>query len=147
MMQCRFFRLWAIFTAVTLMAVCSSSRAEPSETEINIASGAVVTIKKSLADRYRTLIQHFETGVIGFTDDGLIALRDGNGLPGEARSALDSLVADDNKDRATLYREIARVNGRPDWESHWRKVFAQRWIDRAPAGWYYRNGSRWIKKS
>lgn len=146
-MQQRFFRLWTIFTTIALMAVGTSSRAEPPDAEINIASGAVVTIKKSLADRHRTLIQHFESGVIGLTDDGLVALRDGNGLSGESRAALDSLVADDNKDRATLYREIARVNGRPDWESHWRKVFAQRWIDRAPAGWYYRNGSRWLKKS
>lgn len=115
--------------------------------EINISSPSVTTIKKSLADRFDRLRDHFETGAIGFTHDGMIALRDAQLLAAESRAAIDALISDDNQDRATLYREIARVNGRPDWEANLRKTFAERWIHRAPPGWFYReSGGKWIRK-
>ena len=123
-----------------------AATAQPAN-EINISSPSVTTIKKSLADRFDLLRAHFETGAIGFTHDGMIALRDAKLLATESRAAVDALIGDDNQDRATLYREIARVNGRPDWEANLRKTFAERWIHRAPPGWFYReSGGKWIRK-
>jgi len=57
------------------------------------------------------------------------------------------LVADENADRNSLYREIATANGNPGWEADIRSTFAQRWIANARAGWYYKSGSgAWTQK-
>ncbi len=135
----------AVF-AVTLMTG-RLVHAESPDSEFNVSSATVLVIKKSLAERHIWLAEHFQAGAIGLTDDGLVALREAGNLAKDVRARLESLVADDNKDRSTLYREIARANGRPDWENNWRSVFAQRWISRAPSGWYFReSGGRWVKK-
>ena len=55
------------------------------------------------------------------------------------RNKLRKLVADDNADRNSLYREIASANGHPDWEADIRSTFAERWIANARAGWYYKS--------
>jgi hypothetical protein len=48
---------------------------------------------------------------------------------------------------APLYREIARANGKPEWENDIRNTFAQRWIDKAQGGWYYQNNAgAWTRK-
>jgi uncharacterized protein YdbL (DUF1318 family) len=116
-------------------------------TELQVNSAAVEAIKKSMAGRYLRLHSHFQDGVIGYTQDGMIALREAASLARELRTELESLIAEDNKERDVMYREIARANGRPDWESRFRSVFAERWISRAPVGWYYRNASgEWVRK-
>jgi uncharacterized protein YdbL (DUF1318 family) len=63
------------------------------------------------------------------------------------RNKLRKLVADDNADRNSLYREIASANGHPEWESDIRSTFAERWIANARAGWYYKSkAGAWTKK-
>jgi uncharacterized protein YdbL (DUF1318 family) len=60
---------------------------------------------------------------------------------------VNALITQGNQDRAALYREIARANGKPEWEDEIRATFAQRWIERAPAGWYYQDASgAWVRK-
>jgi uncharacterized protein YdbL (DUF1318 family) len=56
-------------------------------------------------------------------------------------------VADENRDRNSLYREIARANGHAEWEPQIRATFAKGWIERAHAGWYYQDASgAWQRK-
>jgi len=84
---------------------------------------------------------------VGLTRDGNIALRDPAAVPLAQRAQVNSLIATANQDRASLYREIARANNHPEWESDIRNTFGQRWIERAPAGWYYQNASgAWVRK-
>ena len=129
-----------------LLLSAYASGAEP-EFEINVHSPSVMAIRMGLAERYAVLKEHLQTGVIGFTHDGLIAMRDAGSLPRETRTKVELLVAEDNKDRSTMYREIARANGRPDWESQFQAVFAERLIRRVPVGWYYRDaGGQWVKQ-
>jgi uncharacterized protein YdbL (DUF1318 family) len=60
---------------------------------------------------------------------------------------VNALIAQVNRDRSALYREIALANKKPEWEGEIRTTFAQRWIERAPAGWYYQNPSgAWVQK-
>lgn len=116
--------------------------------EFNVESPSIAAIRKSLAERFASLSPYLDNGTLGLTWDGNVALREAQGLPAEVRKAVDALVADENKDRLTLIREIARANGRPDWEENLRHTFAQRWIQRAPFGWYYRESSGlWVRKS
>ena len=37
-------------------------------------------------------------------------------------------------------------NQHPEWEADIRNTFAQRWIDRAQAGWWVQRGGAWVKK-
>jgi len=55
-------------------------------------------------------------------------------------------VADDNRDRNAVYREIAVANGHPEWESQIRDVFAKQWVASARSGWWYQQGGSWRQK-
>lgn len=137
----------AVLAALWLVSASAMSAEAEGDAEFDVQSPSVMAIRKSLAERQVLLKEQFQAGVIGLTHDGLIAMREAAGLAPDMRATLERLVAEDNKDRGTLYREIARANGRPDWESQFQNVFAERWIRRAPSGWYYRDsGGRWIKK-
>ena len=137
----------AVLTGAGCNTLLSPLNALHAEVIFETDSPTIGAIKKSLAIRYTILQAHLDAGVIGLTQDGMIALRDGTSLVGEAKTEIAHLIEEDNKERAALYREIARANGRPDWESQFRFAFADRWISRAPEGWYFRNSSgTWIKK-
>jgi uncharacterized protein YdbL (DUF1318 family) len=139
-------RRFAVLFSLALILLPQIGRAQ-GDVEIDISSASVVTIRKSLADRFGALREYFQNGAIGLTRDGLIAMRDPGALKTETRREVESLITDDNKDRLTLYREIARLNGRPDWEAGLRSTFADRWISRAPRGWYYRESDGlWARK-
>jgi uncharacterized protein YdbL (DUF1318 family) len=75
-------------------------------------------------------------------------VRDQNAAPLAERAVVKRLVAEDNRDRATLYTEIAKANGHPEWEPDIRQIFARRWVERgAQAGWYYQDASgAWKQK-
>ena len=117
------------------------------ESDLDIATPAIMSLKKSLGNRFLQLKPHMEAGVIGLTHDGIVALRDAATIDVKALIALDALIIEENKDRITLYREIARANGRPEWESDLRNTFGTRWISRLPAGWFYRDEKGlWVRK-
>ena len=63
-------------------------------------------------------------------------------IPLSARTSVNQLVADDNRDRSALYREIAAANGHPEWQAQIQATFARRWIDLAQSGWYYQSGGQ-----
>lgn len=140
-------RRWRLLLTGLWLIAAGAFGAE-AEFQFNVQSPSVMSIRKSIADRYLILKEHFQAGAIGFTHDGLIALREPGSIPQDVRARVELLVVEENKDRSTLYREIARANGRPDWESQFRAVFAARWIHRAPVGWYYREADgRWLQKN
>ena len=115
--------------------------------DIDVNTPSILVIKKSLGQRFIALKPHLDSGVIGVTADGLIAVRDLNAIATALRAGLEALVADENQDRGSLYREIARANGRPDWESNLKQIFGERFISRAQPGWYYLDGAnKWNRK-
>ena len=114
---------------------------------LDASSPAITQLKSSMAERHRTLEPFYSTGAIGLARDGTVALRDSAAVPLAQRQTVTRLVATENEDRAALYREIARINGNPAWETDIRATFAQRWIDRAPAGWWVQSATgAWQKK-
>lgn len=87
------------------------------------------------------------SGAVGFTNDGMVAMRDAAKVPLDQRAQANATVADENRDRAALYREIANANNHPEWEAQIRATFAKGWIEKARAGWYYQNAAgAWQKK-
>ena len=135
-----------LLLSVTLLVAAQHASAQE-EHEFDINTPAIMLLQKSMANRFPLLKAHLESGVIGLTYDGALAWRDAASIDANARQVLDNLINEENKDRATLYREIARANRRPEWESDLRSTFGKRWIARMPVGWFYRNaGGQWVKK-
>lgn len=114
---------------------------------INIQTPAIRSIRASMEQRFKKLKPFYENGSVGMTNNGHIAVRDLNQVALKDRKKASGLVAEENRDRTELYREIARANGHPEWEADIRATFASRWISNAPAGWWYQNASGdWNKK-
>jgi uncharacterized protein YdbL (DUF1318 family) len=117
------------------------------QADIDISSPAIRALTASMKGRAGQLEPFFGSGAIGLTPDGLVEVRDANAVPLADRTKLRKLVADDNADRNSLYREIASANGHPEWEADIRSTFAERWIANARAGWHYKSKSGdWTKK-
>ena len=117
------------------------------QANLEINTPAIAAVQKGMQERHGQLLPLYTSGGVGLTRDGGVALRDANAVPLAQRAQANGLVAAENKDRASLYREIAIANGRAEWENDIRSTFAQRWIDKAQPGWYYQNASgAWIRK-
>lgn len=135
-----------------LVAACSVLNllvpaAQAAQADLNVSTPAIRQLTQSMEERHARLKQYYDSGAIGLTRDGLVEVRDQNLVPLAERNSVRKLVADENADRANLYREIATANGHPEWEADIRTTFAERWASRAAAGWYYqdKNGN-WQKK-
>ena len=117
------------------------------QADINIRTPAIQAIRERMRTRFEQLRPHFQSGALGMTADGRIAVRAPDSLPLRDRATLNQLVAEDNRDRDAVYREIAVANGQPQWEADIRATFAREWIERAPAGWYYQGAQgAWTQK-
>lgn len=116
--------------------------------DINIRTPAIQAIQGRMADRFQNQLRpHFDSGALGFGRDGLVVVREASQIPLAARVGVNQAVADDNRDRGALYREIAVANGNPQWEQQIRETFARQWIDSARAGWWYQDaGGAWRQK-
>lgn len=116
--------------------------------DITIKTPAIQAIQSRMAQRFdSTLRAGFDAGALGFTADGLITVRDASKLALNQRVPMNTAVADDNRDRRAVYREVAVANGRPEWENQIRDVFAKQWVDSARSGWWYQtSGGDWRQK-
>ena len=115
--------------------------------DITIKTPAIQAIQSRMESRFNsTLRRGFDSGALGFTSDGLVTVRDASKLELKDRVAMNAAVADDNRDRKAVYREVAVANGHPEWEAQIRGVFAKQWIESARPGWWYQSGGAWKQK-
>lgn len=116
--------------------------------DITIKTPAIQAIQARMASRFDSdLRSGFDSGALGFTRDGLVVVRDAGKLALKDRVAVNQAVADDNRDRKAVYREVAVANNHPEWEAQIRGVFARQWIDSAHSGWWYQDASgSWKQK-
>jgi uncharacterized protein YdbL (DUF1318 family) len=126
--------------------VVPSAAAQQPDFKINTPQ--VNAIKQRMAERQRThLNSWFDAGAIGFTADGLISVRDRAAVGLDQRRLLERVVAEENRDRNAVYREIAVANGHPEWESDVRETWSREWVRNARPGWYFqRPDGAWQKK-
>lgn len=127
-----------------LLALALSVQAQGN---LEINTPAVTSIKTSMQGRFAQLEPLFASGALGLTRDGKVELRDPAAISLAQRQSANALVGAENRDRAALYREIARANGHPEWEGDIARTFGSRWIDKARAGWWVQADSgQWVKK-
>lgn len=118
-----------------------------SQPDITIKTPAIQAIQARMAARFDAdLRAGFDAGALGFASDGSIVVRDASKLALKDRVAVNQAVADDNRDRKAVYREVAVANGHPEWESQIREVFARQWVASARSGWWYQSGASWKQK-
>lgn len=133
--------------ASLLELIVPAARAAESA-DLNVQTAALRDIQARMKQRFDSILQtHFAGGAVGFTKDGLIAVRDATAVPLAQRAALNQAVSDDNRDRNAVYREIAVANGHVEWEAQIRGTFAAKWVEQARSGWYYQDSTgAWKQK-
>ena len=137
-------RLFSFLGTIILVFAANAAWAQAN---LDVSTPGVTAITNSMKARNAQLQGAYQSGAVGFTKDGNVAVRDAGTLPLKDRAAINGLVAQENQDRAALYKEIAKANGHPEWEGDIRTTFAQRFIQKAGAGWYVQDGSgAWVKK-
>lgn len=120
-----------------LMSLLISS-AQAQEADITLRTPAIQAIQQRMATRFQENLQaHFDSGALGFGKDGLLVLRDATKVTLKDRVSVNQWVAEDNRDRNAVYREIAVANNHPEWEGQIRETFAKQWVASARAGWWY----------
>lgn len=124
------------------------SQAHAQQADITIRTPAIQAIQERMAARFQSgLKAHFDSGALGFGKDGLVVLRDASQVALKDRVAVNQLVAEENRDRNAVYREIAVANNHPEWEGQIRETFSRQWIASARAGWWYQAGDgSWKQK-
>lgn len=118
------------------------------QADITIQTPQIQAIQARMTNRFSSVLAKYcASGAIGFTRDGLVAVRDAASVPLPERATVNAAVADENRDRQAVYREIALANGHAEWQAQIRDAFAKQWISRAHAGWYYQDASgAWKQK-
>lgn len=116
--------------------------------DITIKTPAIQAIQARMSSRFDSQLRaHFESGALGFGNDGRISVRDGSKIPLANRVAVNQAIADQRRDADAVYREIAVANNHPEWEQQIRAVFARQWIDSSRAGWWVQDsGGAWKQK-
>jgi uncharacterized protein YdbL (DUF1318 family) len=121
--------------------------AQAAQPDIDIESPAIRKLRASMSGRQSRLAPHYRSGALGFTNNGMVTVRDLKLVPLRDRNKVKKMVADENGDRKALYAEIARANGQPQWEKNIRDTFARVWVEEAPKGYWYQDGKGgWRKK-
>lgn len=117
------------------------------EADISVNTPAIRQLKASMEQRHKSLAPYYDSGAVGIAQNGQLEIRDQKLIPLKDRNEVKQLVASENSDRDALYKEIARANSHPEWEPEIQQVFARRWVENAPRGWWYigKNG-QWTQK-
>ncbi len=133
-----------VFAVLGLLAIAPVAQAQA---DLDIDTPAIQQLTASMQKRHSQLAPYYTSGAAAFTRDGLVAMRDASAIPLAQRAQANALIAAENQDRISLYREIARANGHPEWEAEIRAKFGERWIAKAQPGWWIQESSGgWKKK-
>jgi len=138
----------AVQPGFNLMSLLISDANAAEGVDITIRTPAIQAIQDRMADRFQSSLKmNFYSGALGFGNDGLIVVRDATKIGLKDRVSVNQQVADDNRDRKAVYREIAVANNHPEWEKQIRDTFAAQWVAQAHAGWWYQSsGGAWKQK-
>ena len=118
------------------------------EADINISNPAIRALKDSIKNRSGSIKPFMDRGNVGLTKDGLLTVRTSEGLSLKERAEVQQLVDAENRDRESLYLEIAKANNFPlESVAKIRSIFARSWVEQAQPGWWIQDAQgNWKKK-
>ncbi len=134
--------------AKTAALVGFASQAHAQEADINVSNPAIRALKESIKNRSDAIKPHMDRGNVGIAQDGLLTVRTTEGLSLKQRAEVQQLVEAENRDRESLYLEIARANNIPqEAVPRIKRIFARSWIEQAKGGWWIQDSQgTWKKK-
>lgn len=111
-------------------------------------SPAVTSLKKQIRERFPRLAPFYQKGAVGENSQGWLEIRDQSVLSPAEKNEVKPLVDSENRDRRTLYQEVARsMNVPPDQLIKVQRIFAEKWQQSASPGWWIQKGDGpWIQK-
>jgi uncharacterized protein len=135
-------------TAREIVSVTFVDEAFAQEADINISNPAIRALKDSIKNRSGSIKPFMDRGNVGLTKEGLLAVRTTDGLSLKERAEVQQLVDAENRDRESLYLEIAKANNFPlESVAKIRSIFARSWVEQAQAGWWIQDAQgNWQKK-
>jgi uncharacterized protein len=125
-----------------------TSPAHAQEADINVSNPAIRALKDSIKQRSEAIKPYMDRGNAGIGQDGLLAVRNIDGLSLKERADVKQLVDAENRDREALYAEIAKANNiAKENIPKIKTIFAKSWIDQARPGWLIQDSQgNWRKK-
>lgn len=115
--------------------------------KFSVNAPVVKKIQSRIKKRIASLQPFLASGGIGFAKDGFVVIKDKSKIALKNRKKAAKLIKNENKDRKSLYKTIAKVNHHPEWEADIQSVFAKKWIKGAKKGWWVQNANGgWIQK-
>ena len=135
-------------TARKIVSVMFVDEVFAQEADINISNPAIRALKDSIKNRSGSIKPFMDRGNVGLTKDGLLTVRTTDGLSLKERAEVQQLVDAENRDRESLYLEIAKANNFPlESVAKIRSIFARSWVDQAQSGWWIQDAQEnWKKK-
>ena len=124
------------------------SQAYAQEPDINVSNPAIRALKDSIRKRSDSIKPFMDRGNVGINQEGLLSVRSTDGLSLKERAEVQQLVEAENRDRESLYLEIAKANNfSQDAVPKIKRIFAKSWIDQARPGWLIQDAQgTWKKK-
>lgn len=136
------------FSPRQLVSLSFVGQAHAQEADINVSNPAIRAIKDSIKARSEAIKPFMDRGNIGIAADGLLAVRNTDGLNLKERAETKQLVDAENRDRENLYAEIAKANNISNEAiPKIKAIFAKSWIEQARPGWWIQDSpGNWKKK-
>ncbi len=117
------------------LAPASAHAAEPN-VDIDVSSAAIRQLKAAMSRRADQLKPYLRSGAVGISNQGLLEIRTLDDLSLRDKADVRKAVEAENRDRQSLYREIAESNGLSTQDvPRIQKIFADTWIEKAEPGW------------
>jgi uncharacterized protein len=131
-----------------IVAVSFISEAFAQEADINVSNPAIRALKDLIKNRSGSIKPFMDRGNVGITKDGLLTVRTTEGLNLKERAEVQQLVDAENRDRESLYLEIAKANNfPPESVAKIKSIFARSWAEQAQPGWWIQDAQgNWKKK-
>ncbi|MGH7795745.1 MAG: YdbL family protein [Candidatus Binatia bacterium] len=141
--QSRYFDLPSVIASLGFVG-----KAHAQEADINVSNPAIRALKDSIKRRSEAIKPYMDRGNVGIAQDGLLAVRNNDGLNLKERAESKQLIDAENRDREALYAEIAKANNIPNENvPKIKSIFAKSWIEQARPGWWIQDSQgSWKKK-
>jgi len=122
--------------------------AHAQEADINVSNPAIRGLKDSIKQRSDAIKPYMDRANVGIGQDGLLVVRNTDGLSLKERADVKQLIDAENRDREALYAEIAKANNiSKDNIPKIKSIFAKSWVDQARPGWLIQDSQgNWRKK-
>ncbi|RKX63626.1 MAG: DUF1318 domain-containing protein, partial [Thermodesulfobacteriota bacterium] len=115
---------------------------------LQVSTASIRALKASIKKRFPNLVSYFQRGIIGENNRGLLEIKSWEGVSLLERAKVKQLVEAENKDRMSLYQEVAKNMGiDPSQLGKVQKIFAKQWQKTAPSGtWIQTEDGKWVRK-